>query len=255
MAGTDRNERFDPGPGPVVVLVRPQLAQNIGTTARAMWNFGLDALRLVAPRDGWPQDRAWAAASGADGVLAAAALHGSLPAAIADCHHVYATTARPRGMDKPVMSPREAAADQRARIAAGERVAVLFGAERTGLENDEIPLANTIIEVPANPGFRSINLAQAVLLVGYEWFQAGGAEPAALTRGGRGSQPATAEELLGFYERLEAALDDAGFLFPPDKRPSMVRNIRNVFARAGMTEQEIRTFHGIVSAFVEPRRR
>jgi len=248
VAGTDRREAEASGSGPAVVLVRPQLAENIGTAARAMWNFGLSELRLVAPRDGWPQDRAWAAASGADVVLEGAKVFATLADAVADLSHVYATTARPREMEKTVATPREAAARLRGALAAGEPAGILFGAERTGLENDELTLASTVIEIPANPGFRSLNLAQAVLLVGYEWFQANDPEPAGRVRGGRGSRPATGAELLGLFERLEAALDAADFLKPPEKRPNMVRNLRNILQRAEPTEQEVRTLHGVVSA-------
>jgi tRNA/rRNA methyltransferase len=244
MAGTDSSREGVLG-GPAVVLVRPQLAENIGACARAMLNFGLDEMRLVAPRDGWPQDKARAMASRADAVLDNAALFATTAAATADLNLVLATTARPRDMTKPVLSPREAAAECRRALAAGEKVGVLFGAERAGLDNDDVVRAQAIVAVPANPAFASLNLAQAVLLFGYEWFAAGAAPPA------EAEPRATAADLDNFYARLEPALDAAGFLFPPEKRPAMVRNIRNIFARAGLTPHEVSTLHGILSALMK----
>ena len=173
MAGTDRSRAPAPDDGPVVILVDPQLGENIGTAARAMLNCGLGRLRLVRPRDGWPSDRAVAAASGADAVLDGATLFDTTAAAIADLEQVYATTARPREMIKPVMTPRRAAAEMRAAIGGGRPVGILFGPERTGLLNDDLALADTLISVPLNPAYSSLNLAQAVLLVAYEWAQAG----------------------------------------------------------------------------------
>lgn len=245
MAGTDSSRKAVLG-GPAIVLVRPQLAENIGACARAMLNFGLDRMRLVAPRDGWPQDKARAMASRADAVLDNATLHEDTPAAIADLNLVLATTARPRDMTKPVMTPREAAAACRQALAAGEQVGVLFGAERAGLDNDDVVRAQAIVAVPANPAFASLNLAQAVLLFGYEWFQAGEPPPAE-----PGEPRASAADLANFYARLEPALDEAGFLFPPEKRPAMVRNIRNIFARGGLTAHEVSTLHGILSALIK----
>jgi len=169
MAGTDSTQPMAAGPAPVVVLVRPQMGENIGAAARAMKNFGLADMRLVAPRDGWPNDKAVAMSSRADDILTAATLFDDTEAAVADLHALYATTARRRDMVKPELTPRQAAAEMRARIAAGERVGVLFGAEKAGLDNDDVTLARAIIQVPTNPAFGSINLAQAVLLLGYEW--------------------------------------------------------------------------------------
>ncbi len=253
MAGTDRSkEESESRSGPAIILVEPQLGENIGTAARAMLNCGLHELRLVRPRDGWPNPKAMAAASGADEVIRNARLFDSTPAAIADLNRVYGTTARHRGMIKPVVTPRQAAVEIRAAGARGERVGVLFGPERTGLLNDDIPLADTVLQVPLNPAYSSLNLAQAVLIVGYEWFQAAtDAPPRQLVT--NETRPATKAELLNFFAHLEKELDDCGFLRHADKRPVMVRNIRNIFQRADLTEQEIRTLHGIVKELAHVR--
>jgi tRNA/rRNA methyltransferase len=253
MAGTDR-KRSRAAEGPVVVLVEPQLGENIGTAARAMLNCGLTDLRLVNPRDGWPNEKALAAASGADVVIEGARLYDSTEAAIADLNRVYATTARHRGMIKRVATPRRAAGEMRKAIGRGETVGILFGRERTGLVNEDIALADAVLAVPLNPGFASLNLAQAVLLVGYEWFQAADRTPASelVTNDTR---PATKAELVNFFAHLEERLDDCGFLRNVEKRPSMVRNIRNLFQRAALTRQEIRTLHGIVAELSTLRER
>ncbi|MCG8359523.1 MAG: RNA methyltransferase [Kiloniellales bacterium] len=253
MAGTDKSRAGVQG-GPIVILVAPQLGENIGMVARAMLNCGLTALRLVKPRDGWPSEAAVKAASGADQVLAGARLFETTAEAVADCRRVYATTARPRGMVKPVVTPRRAAEEMRVAVAADEPVGLLFGPERSGLTNDDLALADHVVEVPLNPAFSSLNLAQAVLIVGYEWYQAPGQTPPARLDGG-GAAPASKQELLDFLERLEGRLDESGFLYPPEKRPGMVRNIRNLFQRAELTEAEVRTLHGIVSALSRPRAR
>ncbi|ROP99647.1 tRNA/rRNA methyltransferase [Stella humosa] len=234
-------------PGPIVVLVQPQLAENVGSAARAMLNCGLSRLRLVAPRESRLSERAIAAASGADVVLERAEVFATLEEAIADCHRVYATSARPREMVKRVVTPRLGAAELRQASAAGERVALLFGPERTGLVNDDISLADTILSVPLNPGFSSLNLAQAVLLVCHEWFQAGDQTPAEEISY-HGNRPATRGELINFFSRLEIGLEEGGFFQSPDMRPHMMRAIRNAFDRAGLTEQEIRTLHGVIYA-------
>jgi tRNA/rRNA methyltransferase len=255
MAGTDRSKADAAAhiqPGPAIVLVRPQLGENIGATARAMLNFGLGDLRIVAPRDGWPNGKAFSSASGADVVLDRAQLFDDVPAAIADCQHVYATTARPRYMVKPVVTPREAAGEIRTRMGEGETVAVLFGAERAGLTNDDVILANTVITAPLNPGFASLNLAQAVLLVATEWYQAEQRAPTRTLDPGN-SRASTAEEREAFYRHLEAALDDADFFRVAEKKPSMRRAIRNLFERAEPTDQEVRTLHGIVTALSDRR--
>lgn len=246
-----------PAGAPVVILVAPQMAENIGMAARAMANFGLHELRLVAPRDGWPQKTtrkkgAWQAASGATHILDRAGLYATLPEAIADLHAVYATTARSREQMKRVVTPAELMPELPARIASGQRVGILFGRERTGLDNDEVSLANAILTFPVDPRFASLNLAQAVLLVGYEWFKAstGGAAP---FPSGAPSLPATREGMVSFFDFLEESLADAGF-FPPDKRPIMARNLRDIFHRLDMTEQDVRTLRGAMTALVRGRR-
>ncbi len=241
--------------GPVVILVDPQLGQNIGMVARAMLNCGLEELRLVRPRDGWPNSAAESAASGADQVLKKTRLFETTAEAVADLRRVYAATARPRGTIKPVVTPRQAAAELRAALAqetgaGGMRAGVIFGPERSGLVNDDIALADAVLSVPLNPAFASLNLAQAVFVVGYEWLISGSeVESSALGRelSLGATRPATKAELIGLFERLEAALDARGFLYPVEKRPTMVRNLRNLFQRAELTEQEVRTLHGIVS--------
>ena len=253
MAGTD-HRRQAVTDGPAIILVEPQLGENIGTAARAMMNCGLGDLRLVRPRDGWPSDKAIAAASGADALLAKARLYPDIPAAIAGLVHVYAATARDRGMVRREVTPRHAAPEMRTRIAAGEACGVLFGPERTGLLNDDVALADTVLTVPLNPGFSSLNLAQAVLIVGYEWFSSGVTTPPEILRRG-GSRPATKAELLNFFEHLEEELIRNGFLRNRESRPSMVRNLRSLFQRAQCTEQELRTLHGVVTAFAGPRER
>ncbi len=248
MAGTDHTQAArlaEPGEGPAIVLVRPQMGENIGAAARAMYNFGLTDMRLVNPRDGWPNEKARTMASGADRVIDNVQVAGSTADALRDVHYVYATTARDRRMVKPVLTAAEAGADMRARAARGERTAILFGRESAGLHNDDIALSDCILTVPVNPAFASINLAQAVLLAGYEWFQAGDDTP------GRqidhlGALPATRAEVLAFFEHLEAVLDASGFLFPPEKRPRMVRNLRNMWHRVELTHQDVQTLRGIL---------
>jgi len=255
MAGTDRRKGASAGgtaAAPVVVLVQPQLGQNIGAAARAMLNCGLEALRLVAPRDGWPNEYAVAAASGADRVLDRAELFGDTEKAVGDLQVVYATTARERYMVKPVLTARAAAEDMRRKIAEGLRVGVLFGPERMGMVNDDLALADALIRIPLNPGFSSLNLAQSVLIVAYEWFQSADATPGREERFGQ-SEPAGKEALLNFFRMLEHELDECGFLRNVEKRPSMVRNIRNMFQRAGLTEQELRTLHGMIANLTDWR--
>lgn len=253
MAGTDHRRARLSG-GPAIILVAPQLGENIGTAARAMYNCGLTDLRLVKPRDGWPNAKAQAAASGADLVLEGARLYERVEDAIAELRHVYATTARDRYMVKRVLTPRQAAVEMRALMAADEPCGILFGPERTGLLNEHVALADTVLTVPLNPAFSSLNLAQAVLLAGYEWFVAGDATPPAQFVTGH-SRPAEKAKLVAFFEHLEEELDRSGFMRSAEKRPSMVRNLRNLFQRAHCTEQELRTLHGVVTAFAGPRRR
>lgn len=240
--------------GPAIILVRPQLAENMGTAARAMLNCGLTDLRIVAPRVNPLDDRAIAAASGADKVLLGARIVEHTQEAVAGLNRVWATTGRDRYMTKPVDTPREAAGHMRSLAAEGLACGVMFGPERTGLENDDVALADTVLTVPLNPDYCSLNLAQAVLLISYEWYQAGvtGTLPP-MTKGWRDSGPAPKEKLVHFFEHLERELDECGFLRIADKRPVMVRNIRNMFQRAQLTGQEIQTLHGIVHELVTYR--
>lgn len=236
---------------PAVILVEPQLGENIGTTARAMMNTGLEELRLVDPKQDWLSEKAIAAASGADRILERAVRYERAADAVADLHMVYASTARRREMVKPLMSARAAAADMHAR--ADQKLGILFGRERDGLHNDEVALANTIIEVPLNPEHSSMNLAQAVLIVGYEWFQAGYEGPQSMMTFNR-TTPATKDMLQGLFEHLESELVLCGFLRNEEKMPGMIVNIRNMLQRAELTEQEVRTFHGIVKELRYGRR-
>jgi tRNA/rRNA methyltransferase len=236
------------GNAPAVILVRPQLGQNIGMVARAMLNFGLTELRLVAPRDGWPNEEAVNAASGADRVVEGATIFETTEAAVADLQRVFATTARPRDMVKPVFTPAAAVAELRDAASAGQRAGLLFGPERSGLTNDDVVLAEAIVTVPLNPAFTSLNLAQSVVLVAYEWFQAGAPAAPRPLRGEQSSPSATAEELGNFFRRLENALDASGFLRVREKRPIMVRHLRNIFTRARLTQQEVNTLHGVVAS-------
>lgn len=234
--------------GPVIILAEPQLGENIGTTARAMANFGLSELRLVNPRDGWPNEKAAISASGADYILDGVQLFDRVEDAISDLHYVYAATARIRDMVKPVSGPEEAATAMHRRIRDRERVGVLFGRERWGLNNNEVALANEILTYPVNPEFSSLNLAQSVLVIAYEYFKrsdAPGNETYATMRRD-GVRTATGEEVVGFFEHLESELDRSGFLRPPEKRPAMVRNIRNIFHRNELTDQDVRTLRGII---------
>jgi len=242
---------------PAIILVETQLGENIGTAVRAMANFGLSDLRLVSPRDGWPSEAATRAASRADHVLACVRVFPSVAAAIEDCAVVLATTARPREIVKPVIGPDEAAA--RAFAAAGEglRTGFLFGRERIGLVNDEIALADAIVTLPIDPRFASLNIAQAVLIVAYEWRRL--ATGAALPFAAYGkSPPATKAELLGLFEHLEAALEAASYFRPPEMKPVMVRNLRGILQKVEFTAQEVRTLRGVVAALesrpARPRR-
>jgi tRNA/rRNA methyltransferase len=239
--------------------VEPQLVENIGMTARAMMNTGLTELRLVDPRDQWPlhevmQERMTGAASGADEILTNAKIYATVPEALADLNYVYATTARGHDMINRIMTPRAAIPDMKDRIAADQKVGVMFGRERTGLINDHVVMANAIITVPLNPEFSSLNLAQAVLLIGYEWYQGNDQTPASRLHTGS-SRPATRDEYFNFFGRLESALDERGFFVAADMRPGMVRSLQNMLQRAEMTEQEIRTWHGVISALINGPKR
>lgn len=255
MTGRDGGAELRPIPGsPAVILVRPQLADNIGAVARCMANGGLFHLRLVAPRDGWPQDRAWRTASGADAILEAATLYDSVPDAVADLHRVYATCPRPRHVVKPVMTARAGAADIREASSRLLRCGILFGPERAGLDNDDMAAADTWVRYPLNPAFDSLNLAQAVMVMAYEWWTVAEPTPARqlLTHKTR---VATKGELDRLLDHLIDQLDACGFLRNAPKRPGMVRNLRHLFERGEITEQEVRTLHGVVTGLALGRRR
>ncbi len=251
------------GESPAVILMEPQLADNIGMVARAMANFGLDELRLVNPRDGWPNEKARIAASGANYIIDDSVAIPSLDAGIADLNWLAATTARQRDLRKPVMSPAAAIAEMRRRIGAGERVGLLFGRERNGLETDEVANADALIMIPVNSRFASLNLAQAVLILGYEWMRTDPRQslgrvttyerPAEEGLNLGDDRLATKEELLGLFGHLESALDESGFFNPPHRRPSVVRNVRTMLTRMAPTAQEVRTLRGIVATLSRGR--
>jgi tRNA/rRNA methyltransferase len=251
-AGTDKTKRWSVEPAPIVVLVEPQLGENIGAAARAMANFGLSCLRLVKPVQGWPNEKARVMAAGADRVLDGAQLYDSLAAAIGDCSFVLAATARNHDQAKPVVGATEAAAEMAPRVAAGEKVAIVFGRERNGLENHEVGQADRILTLPVNPAFASLNLAQAVVIVGYEWFrQQGGELP--FTEPDR-SPPAAKQQLDAFFADLERELDKVEFFRPAEKRGTMGVNLRNIFQRMALTQQDMRTLHGVVTALTQGRK-
>jgi tRNA/rRNA methyltransferase len=252
-AGTDKTKTWSTGRAPIVVLVEPQLGENIGATARAMANFGLSQLRLVKPRQAWPNEKARMMATGAGRVLDDAALYQSVEAAIADCSFVVATTARAHDQAKPVVAAEDAAPLMAQQLAAGEKVAVLFGRERNGLENDEVALADVILTLPVNPAFASLNLAQAVVIVAYEWFKlaSAGALPFGMPRK---SAPSGKQQLLAFFEAVERELEKVEFFRPPDKRETMQINLRNIFSRMQPTQQDVQTLHGVIMAIAEGRK-
>lgn len=251
MAATDTVDSSVTG-GPAVILVDPQMGENIGTTARAMLNFGLTDLRLVRPRDGWPNAKALNAASGADEVIAGVRIFDATADSLAGLHRVYAATARNRHMVKPVVTPRRAATEMREAKASGLACGILFGPERTGLHNDDVVLADAVLTLPLNPAFSSLNLAQAVLAVAYEWFQAGD-ETSPVELPLQDTRPATKGELANFFDHLERELDAVGFFPTPETRPSMVRNLRNLFGRTELTEQDVQTLHGVVARLRRPK--
>lgn len=238
---------------PCVILNTPQLAENIGAAARVMANFGLSDLRLVRPRDGWPQDRAWASASGADWPLDNAQVFDRLEDAIAGLHRLYATTARPRETRLPILTPRQAAGELHAAAGEGLATGLLFGGERAGLETADIALCQAIITIPIDPRFRSLNLAQAVALNAYEWRMAIESGPPPAFRDE--ADPAAQSELIGLYTHLETELEASGFFFPPEKTPSMVRNLRVILARARLSAQEVSTLRGVITALTRGRGR
>lgn len=235
---------------PAIILVRPQLGENIGKAARAMLNFGLTEMRLVAPRDGWPNPEAGPSASGADGVLDRARVFDQIEDAIADCTRVLATTVRDREMAKPVITAVEAAAIAREVGPSAGRVGILFGPERAGLTNDDVALADTILTVPVNPAFGSLNLAQAVIIVAYEWFRAADATPAVQAAHPEG--PAPKADLIGLMEHLEGDLDARGFFRSAGRKPSQIRSLRTILQNAHLSEQDVRTLRGVIKALTRP---
>ena len=233
---------------PVIVLVRPQLGQNIGKAARAMLNFGLTEMRLIAPRDGWPNPDAGPSASGADAVLEQAQLFDSVAAAIADCNQIFASTVRRRDLVMPVLDP-EQMADRIA--ASSRRTAILFGPERSGLETEEVALANAIVTVPINPEFGSLNLAQAVILLAYEWSRRSDlAQPPAKPL----EEPAPQGELDGMITQLDAELEAKGYFHPPSRTQATRNTIRTIFTKTGWSSREVKAVRGIIRALVNPPR-
>jgi TrmH family RNA methyltransferase len=254
MTGRDGGADLRPiGNSPVVILVRPQLADNIGACARAMANGGLFHLRLVAPRDGWPQEKAWRNSSGADRILDALTVHETVADAVADLHHVFATCPRPRHIVKPVLTARGAATELRAICGRDLRAGLLFGPERAGLDNDDMAQADALVRYPLNPGFMSLNLAQAVMVMAYEWWTAADSTPPRHLMTNE-TRVANKRQLDNFLAHLTDQLDACGFLRNLPKRPGMVRNIRHFFERGEVTEQELRTLHGIVTELAIGRR-
>lgn len=247
MAGTDRQRELL-ADGPVVVLVEPQLGENIGMVARAMANFGLAELRLVNPRDGWPNEKAVAAASKADHILDATEIFENLQDAVADLNLVFATTARSRDGFKQVRGPTEASRIMRNRHRLGERVGILFGRERFGLDNAEISLADEIVTFPVNPAFASLNIAQAVLLMSYEWMNARTDQDADLPFSGPQMRPAEKQVLYGLFEHLENALEKRGYFRPPQRRPAMEQHLRAALSRPQFSAEEIRLLRGVISS-------
>jgi tRNA/rRNA methyltransferase len=255
-SGTDKTKAGRDLAGPIVILVEPQLGENIGMAARAMGNFGLSRLRIVNPRDGWPNAHAKRSAAGADHILDRAELFDTVAEAVADCTLLFATTARAHDQAKPVVGPEGAAREIVARIGEAEgagEVGILFGRERSGLLNEEVAIANRIITYPVNPGFASLNLAQAVLLMGYEWFKlsTAGALPFAMPER---SEPASQHQMDAFFDNLVRELDKVEFLRPAEKRETMLVNLRNIFTRMDPTKQDMHTLHGVVMAIAEGRK-
>jgi tRNA/rRNA methyltransferase len=253
MSGTDKTKTGHDLTGPMVILVEPQLGENIGMAARAMGNFALTRLRIVNPRDGWPNIAAQRAAAGADHILSSAELFDTLTEAVADLDLVFATTARAHDQAKPVVGPEAAAREIVAHVGSGGGAGILFGRERAGLTNEEVALANRIITFPVNPGFASLNLAQAVLLMGYEWFKlsTGGALPFAMPER---SERASQHQMQAFFDNLVRELDKVEFLRPREKRETMLVNLRNIFTRMDPTKQDMHTLHGVVMAIAEGRK-
>ena len=254
MAEEDREAR-PKEQGPAIILVEPQLGENIGMVARAMANFGLAELRLVNPRDGWPSEKARAAASRADHVIDGAVLFDDLRSAVADLNFVLATTARERDGFKQVRAPVEAGRALRSRAEAGERTGIMFGRERFGLYNDEVALADEIVTFPVNPEFASLNIAQAVLLMSYEWMKSGLESETDTAFSSPQIEPAEKRHVHGLLDHLEQALDARGYFRPAAKKPKMVDNLRAVLTRPGFTEAEIKVLRGVVASldYFSPR--
>jgi tRNA/rRNA methyltransferase len=247
MSGTN-SERELIAEGPAIILVEPQLGENIGMVARAMANFGLVELRLVNPRDGWPNEKARSAASKADHVIDGTKVYDTLEEAISDLNFVYATTARERYGFKPVRSPVFAAATLREKFKAGEKTGILFGRERWGLNNEEVALADEIVTFPVNPAFASLNIAQAVLLMSYDWMKSGIDDLEETRFQPIEQNPSTKEQVLGMFEHIEEALDARGYFHPPEKKPKMIDNLRAVLSRRAFSEQEISVFRGVINS-------
>lgn len=233
---------------PAIILAYPQLGENIGAAARAMKNFGLTDLRLIAPRDGWPNPKAFHMASGADDILHHARISEDFEQACGDLQRLYATTGRDRYMVKPILTPHAAAAEMRAM--APTRCGILFGPERTGLTNDLVSRAECVVEIPANPEHPSLNLAQSVVIASYEWFQSGLVREGNILDFGP-SQPASHSEIEGFFGHLEEELAAHDFFKAADKRPGIMRNIRNLYLRAQLTDQDVRTLRGVLRCLTE----
>ncbi|UJW73972.1 RNA methyltransferase [Rhizobium sp. SL42] len=247
MAGTN-SERVLLAEGPAIILVEPQLGENIGMVARAMANFGLAELRLVKPRDGWPSDKARSAASKADHVIDGAVVYETLEEAVADLNFVYATTARFRDGFKPVRSPVTAASTLRRRFAAGEKTGIMFGREKSGLSNEDVALADEIVTFPVNPAFASLNIAQAVLLMSYEWMKSSMDDLHAVPFDAVEQAPATKDEVIGLFDHLEEALDARNYFHPASKKPRMIDNLRAVLSRRAFTSPEIKVLRGVISS-------
>lgn len=253
MSGTDHGKDIGwAGPTPAVILVEPQMGENIGAAARAMWNFGLDRMRIVNPRDGWPNPKAQAMSSGAGRVMDSVRITESTAEAVGDLNYVFATTARTRDLTQTIMTPERAMEHARALIDQGQKVGIMFGPERAGLANEDIIHANALISVPVNPAFASLNLAQCVLLMAYEWRrQSGGAVPQVVEMAG--NKFATALEVQKLGDRLEEALAARNFFWPEDKADSMVMTLRNMLSRLDLTDADVRVFHGIIKTMEKPR--
>lgn len=246
MSGTDKTKEMLTG-GPVIILVEPQLGENIGMVARAMANFGLSELRLVNPRDGWPSEKAKAAASRADHVIDQTRVYETIQEAVGDLNHVMATTARQREMVKPVLAPDTACEHAKGLIGTGQSVGILFGRERWGLNNEEVALADEIVTFPVNPAFASLNIAQAVLLMSYEWMRTS-IEKGETVFQSPDATPASRESLIRLTDHLESALDDAHYFYPPEMKETLVLNIRNIFTHAQLNEPAIQTLRGVIAA-------